>query len=553
MFEQVRYFFLESSHSRPASSLPVRIVAFRSEREYAPYRLSAGSFAYYERSHNRDYIVMQDIDPAHYPAAIHEYTHLIVDHLSLQFPVWLNEGLAEFYSSLEARGKQAVIGGVPPGRMGLLQSRPWLDLNLLLSVDRNSPYYNERDKMSIFYAQSWALTHMLEFGDAYRAGFPAFLSGVASGNSSEDMFHRTYGKDLVRVAADLRAYVHPSSLRAGLVDVNLPRSAFDSVTAPLTPFQTELALTDLLASQKKTWGEAAKRFASTCRRPSSRVSKCKNQWLISNGSEIRTLRPATTSPERLNSVPVTLTCCICMPSFSIRRMLPTRRYWRFSKRVVTARPGFTDAQLNLAMTAMNMQNWARAAVALSAMKTIKPDRAFLVFSAIATCDLSLGNIAAAREAAQQAQQYAQTADQKAEARKLVAQFRSIQEQPTELAKPAPVPPDTAHPPVSKEPDSRRGKYPAISQSIHWAGDLRHVESTALTLRMQWQGASSACPGQSRPMVFQIDDPNEILVRNAAHSSLELTCGPQQPFPLGVFYIPTPESGTITGRVRELVF
>jgi hypothetical protein len=43
-------------------------------------------------------------------------------------------------------------------------SQHWLDWNTLFAVDRESPYYNELDKMSIFYAQSWALTHMLMLG-----------------------------------------------------------------------------------------------------------------------------------------------------------------------------------------------------------------------------------------------------------------------------------------------------------------------------------------------------------------------------------------------------
>lgn len=32
------------------------------------------------------------------------------------------------------------------------------------AVERNSPYYNERDKSSVFYAQSWALMHFLQIG-----------------------------------------------------------------------------------------------------------------------------------------------------------------------------------------------------------------------------------------------------------------------------------------------------------------------------------------------------------------------------------------------------
>src|ERR1700729_2475231 len=60
-FEQVRSFFLEASASKRASEFPVRIVAFRGEKQYQPYRLNGFATAYFARARNRDYIVMQDI------------------------------------------------------------------------------------------------------------------------------------------------------------------------------------------------------------------------------------------------------------------------------------------------------------------------------------------------------------------------------------------------------------------------------------------------------------------------------------------------------------
>jgi hypothetical protein len=164
VFEQVRYFFLQNSKSKTASGTPVRIIAFRSEKEYRPYRLNEGAFAYYLRSRKVDYIVMQDISPEHHQVALHEYTHLVIEHLGLQFPIWFNEGLADLYSSLEPKGDQALLGRPLEGRLIILMTQSWLNLNALFAVGPDSPYDNERDKMSIFYAQSWALTHMLALG-----------------------------------------------------------------------------------------------------------------------------------------------------------------------------------------------------------------------------------------------------------------------------------------------------------------------------------------------------------------------------------------------------
>lgn len=65
-FERVRSFFLEKSPSKKAPDTPVRIIAFRSEKEFQPYRPNGGAVAYYHRSRKRDYIVMQDLSTENY-------------------------------------------------------------------------------------------------------------------------------------------------------------------------------------------------------------------------------------------------------------------------------------------------------------------------------------------------------------------------------------------------------------------------------------------------------------------------------------------------------
>jgi hypothetical protein len=132
VFEQVRYFFLKNSKSKSAPDTVVRIIAFRSEKDYRPYRLNEGAFAYYMRSRKGDFIVMQDLSAEHHQAAVHEYTHLIIAHQGLILPIWLNEGLADLYSSLEPRGNQAMVGRPLEGDMQLLRTQSWMDTGTLL-------------------------------------------------------------------------------------------------------------------------------------------------------------------------------------------------------------------------------------------------------------------------------------------------------------------------------------------------------------------------------------------------------------------------------------
>ena len=99
-----------------------------------------------------------------------------------------------------------------------LAQQKWLDLNLLTSVQQNSPYYNQRDKMAIFYAQSWALTHMLVLGKDYQAGFSRFVASVSAGNSAEASFASVYGKTLGQVRADFNRYFQQTTVTDFLLE-----------------------------------------------------------------------------------------------------------------------------------------------------------------------------------------------------------------------------------------------------------------------------------------------------------------------------------------------
>src|SRR5438445_1145686 len=94
-FEQVRDFFTKANaQSKSSLGAPARIIAFRSEKEYKPFRPNETAAAFYLAGYDRDYIVMQSITSENYPVAVHEFTHLLVKHSGVEVPVWFNEGLA---------------------------------------------------------------------------------------------------------------------------------------------------------------------------------------------------------------------------------------------------------------------------------------------------------------------------------------------------------------------------------------------------------------------------------------------------------------------------
>ena len=91
----------------------------------------------------------------------HEYVHYLTRRMISQLPLWMVEGLAEFYGNTRLEGKKVSVGAPSGSNILVLRQNPPLPLSTLFRVDASSPYYHENNKASIFYAESWALTHYL--------------------------------------------------------------------------------------------------------------------------------------------------------------------------------------------------------------------------------------------------------------------------------------------------------------------------------------------------------------------------------------------------------
>jgi len=418
IFEQVYSFFLQFDPSHQPDPTPARIVAFRSEREYLPYRLHDGAFAYYLRSHQLDYIVMQDISPAHHQAAVHEYTHLVLRRLGLTPPLWLNEGLADFYSSLEPRGNQILVGHTLPGRAALLMTQPWLDMETLVNVTTTSRYYTEPAKMPVFYAQSWALVHMLSLSNTYRAGFPQFLTAMSSGRSAADCFRSFYGKSLDQVQQDLRAYLLQPSVPATLLPLRAAPILNPPEVAPADGPGIQLALADLLAAQNGSGVEAAARLSalSTQYPENPAVAEAAAYLAWRQGDRTRACQFFQQAFEHGS----TNTEMLVQYAGLLRAAgAPASQTLPLLERAVAIRPDFEHAWFDLGGIALIDHKWTVAAHALSQVKSVLPDRAYTLYSALAYCDLQLKRPGPARSMADLARPYAKTEAQVAQLAKLM--------------------------------------------------------------------------------------------------------------------------------------
>ena len=206
--------------------VPTVVIVFPNDEAFTPfkplYRGKAKAFlgGYASAGLDVNYIAMLNEGNAGDRVIFHEYTHMIVANAVARAPVWLNEGLAEFYSTfgLTDGGRRAQIGRPIPEHLSLLDGSVRVPLADLLKVDTTSPLYNEANHVSDFYAESWALTHMLISVEPSRVPqLGEYLRQVADGAGEANAWERVFGTD--RTDKELRRYLTRPIYNTILVDL----------------------------------------------------------------------------------------------------------------------------------------------------------------------------------------------------------------------------------------------------------------------------------------------------------------------------------------------
>ena len=195
------------------SAIPTTVIVFKDDTSYGPFKVSENNSGYFQPGQDVNYITLStesrgDLDP--FSTIFHEYTHLLVNDTFGKTPAWFNEGLAELYSTLSVSDDQRVVIGRPIRRhISTLQQNSLLPLRTLLEVDYKSPFYNESQKQSIFYAEAWALMHYLMMTDnGIRAPHVLeFLQLLNAHIALEPAFQKAFNTSIESVENALRGYV----------------------------------------------------------------------------------------------------------------------------------------------------------------------------------------------------------------------------------------------------------------------------------------------------------------------------------------------------------
>ena len=220
-FEQIRAVFrreleLASKHESPV----ITILAVKDEDsvkallpEYwaKGHAHPAGMFL---SNMNQYFAVVQLDAPGSNPynTIYHEYFHSLTAPYYPNLPVWVSEGLAEFYGNTEISDSEVGMGRADPDLIAELKQGSLMPLDVLFKVDYSSPYYNEQNKISVFYAESWALTHYLMAGDkaSHRPMLQTYLKALSQGMTQEQAAAQAFG-DLRKLQSALFTYIGNAS------------------------------------------------------------------------------------------------------------------------------------------------------------------------------------------------------------------------------------------------------------------------------------------------------------------------------------------------------
>jgi len=147
----------------------------------------------------------------------HEGTHQFVRvFISPKCPVWLNEGLAEFFKYGQFRGGPLEVGQVPSAPVGAVRRAiaegrfiPVARLLALSAEEWAAAVSAGGPSAHLQYHEAWSLVYFLQTADGgrYRTPFLQYITYVARGMTGQQAWAQTFGADTTAIEKRLRQFM----------------------------------------------------------------------------------------------------------------------------------------------------------------------------------------------------------------------------------------------------------------------------------------------------------------------------------------------------------
>ena len=525
-FERVRSFFINVTGRAPSDSFPLDIVIFGSAAEYEPYRLNEAATAYHVGFADRDYIVLSKAGEQVAQTVTHEYFHLVSRHAGKRYPPWLEEGMAEMYSTLHPEGDDIEYGAPIPGRVRALARDRWVPLATILTADQKSPYYNEANKAGSLYDESWALVHFLSTSPEYNPRFPRLLQAIEGGTPSIRAIETVYGQSLDVVEQALRQAISGGFNRRLYLTMKLDPSKENGVVRPADMFEVKLALANLSSAVSKgdPRPNLEKLTQADSGRPEPWVQLAYLAWKNQNVKQAieyfaKAYALGDHSPELLWDY----------GRLALREK--PQESVRVLGELLKLEPDNLNARIELASAQTSARQPREALVTLSTIKSIDAEHGQGLFYTMAVAQVQLGQFAEARASTTRLQSVALSKEYRDRAAELLT-YLDEQERRTPSGRAA-----------------AAAKTPAAGAQTR---SLTQVDGRIV--EMNCDGMPSVVIETGRGRKTYVLEPSRYAVTGNVPGGQGLRCGPQDSPPLvRILYEVLPADARGDGAVRELRF
>ncbi len=220
-----------------AEAPAMTVVFFASEADFRRMRGEGFSKAFFQRAGNSNWVVVHGGTDA-VRRLRHELVHVMNDQAGLSGPLWMEEGLAEYYSALDAAAAQRGETRITPIP------------SLIRLAAGNGAWFGENDlndrrqarDEGLFYARAWALVSRLmrEGGSESVRRLARMLDG---GTGQDQAFRLVYGAEMGEMIGRARIGSGQAGAVGGWVERSWP--AGRAVEEAVTDFDAEVLLGEL--------------------------------------------------------------------------------------------------------------------------------------------------------------------------------------------------------------------------------------------------------------------------------------------------------------------
>jgi len=258
---------VDSTFSAP-SSTPTRVILFTNRRESRPYfdmllnRRDANVTGVFVTLRDGGAMLINEDYRWHGGdrAPLHELIHYLMQSGDAKAPLWLEEGIAEYFSNATIRSRSISAGEPMTNHISVLRQRTRIPPAQLFAVVRESDTYNVASGQEVFYAESWAIVDWLVRTSGNNGGdFYAFVRDVSHGAAVEDALRTHYRRSLRDIDWVLSRYATPQPV-AWAITLPVTESDVSVKIAPLDRASTLYELGHFLSGFEELSAEAERHF-----------------------------------------------------------------------------------------------------------------------------------------------------------------------------------------------------------------------------------------------------------------------------------------------------